>query len=244
MGKADWIIHNVLDETLSYHTHGLEEVCGYELEIVLPIRQEKASEFLHYIAERIMNGYKIEDGLRADGLFSVPIYFFKTSSFSDDLRTVWRIVFPDENGYYPWTLHNGQRCSKAYIDQIEFNKIKVFFLEIEDNEKAQEVIKEQDEDKFSFGTGLYNFRKKGDYYISPIQYFIPQDDNNLILTCPLFNNSKTETEMLGVLKAFNDFNFKVVCRDFDKADISNESFIQWALGFDKTDPIRKVIEEV
>ena len=44
--KPDWIIHYILDAWPSSHTHGLSRYGGLELELNLPVSQEKAMMIL------------------------------------------------------------------------------------------------------------------------------------------------------------------------------------------------------
>ena len=50
--KPDWIIHYILDAWPSSHTHGLSRYGGLELELNLPVSQEKAMMILKAIPHR------------------------------------------------------------------------------------------------------------------------------------------------------------------------------------------------
>lgn len=229
MKKIDWIIHNIVDNPISYHTHGLHEVCEYELEIVLPISPEKASEFLHCIADKLIDGYKIEDGLLCRDMFNMPIYFFKVQSISDETKTVYRVIFPDEKGFYPWTIFNGLKCDENYINQIEFDTVKVFFIVLKDKLYSSHFFE-------------FEFFKKGNEFVAPIQYLIP---NVELVRLDVDNKATIESCILNSIIDPEYFkHFKIVCQDLDKEDTANKAFVEWVKDLSINDIIyKKVFEE-
>ena len=112
--KVDWTIHMILDEPLSFHTHGLNKHGSLEIEIVLPLIKEQGMLFCNYIGEAIAEGRKIEDKQMVEHIFNVPVFFFRTMPLHGESQ-VLRAVFPDEGGYYPWELG----CSEPYKSQMQ-----------------------------------------------------------------------------------------------------------------------------
>ena len=47
--KPDWIIHYILADRPSSHTHGLDRHGSLELELNLPVTQEKAQMIMPYM---------------------------------------------------------------------------------------------------------------------------------------------------------------------------------------------------
>ena len=111
--KIDWDIHHILDEPVSYHTHGLEQFGSLEIEIVLPLYPHEGAMFCNNIGAAIQTGLKVEDGQMVEGLFNLPIFFFKTMPLHGD-KEVYRVVFPDSQGLFPWE----DGCEETYKNQM------------------------------------------------------------------------------------------------------------------------------
>ena len=77
--KPDWIIHYILCERPSSHTHGLDRHGSLELELNLPVIQEKAKMILNLMGLEIAEkGKCYRSGDREDNVFTIPIYLFET----------------------------------------------------------------------------------------------------------------------------------------------------------------------
>ena len=111
--KIDWDIHHILDEPMSYHTHGLEQFGSLEIEIVLPLYPHEGAMFCNNIGAAIRDGLEVEDGLMVEGLFNLPVFFFKTMPLHGD-KEVYRVVFPDSQGLFPWEAG----CEETYKNQM------------------------------------------------------------------------------------------------------------------------------
>lgn len=111
--ECSWFIHYVFDafpgKGIDAHTHGLEDLGLYELQIVLPIPQNEAGNILNSLAFFQKNkNIKFEDGDCLKGfLYSGDIYFKK---IDDQLR----LIFPDDNLKYPWD----DGCDTDFYNQI------------------------------------------------------------------------------------------------------------------------------
>ena len=78
--KPDWIIHYILDVCPSSHTHGLSGYGGLELELNLPVSQEKAMMILNLLGMEIAGkGKHYRSGDRESDVFLLPVYFFETA---------------------------------------------------------------------------------------------------------------------------------------------------------------------
>ena len=78
--KPDWIIHYILADRPSSHTHGLDRHGSLELELNLPVPQEKAQMILNLLGLEITEkGKCYRSGDREDDIFTLPVYFFETT---------------------------------------------------------------------------------------------------------------------------------------------------------------------
>ena len=78
--KPDWIIHYILADRPSSHTHGLDRRGSLELELNLPVPQEKAQMILNLLGLEITEkGKCYRSGDREDDIFTLPVYFFETT---------------------------------------------------------------------------------------------------------------------------------------------------------------------
>lgn len=212
MKKFDWEIHNVVDNPISFHTHGLDKYDSLEIEIVLPLHLKEGASFCNCIGAAIAEGLKIEDGLMVEGLFNLPIYFFKTMPIHGD-KEVFRAIFPDENGFFPWEEENGVKCSKGYIDQIQFTEDKVFYIRCDDKSRVEEMGND-------FGSPFYSFEKRNDVYIRPAQYYIAGENKGLILCSPYCNSGLSGMlDLVNTLKnSYNTSKVSIVCKNVDYSD--------------------------
>lgn len=102
--KPTWIIHFVLCEHPSYHTHGLDRYGSLELELNLPLTQRQATLFINLIADEVAEkGKRYQSGDREDDVFNLPFYLFETNAIHSSKPTdrVLRILFCDPDGRYP-----------------------------------------------------------------------------------------------------------------------------------------------
>ena len=67
--KPDWIIHYILDAWPSSHTHGLSRYGGLELELNLPVSQEKAMMILNLLGMEIAEKESIIVPVTAKAMF-------------------------------------------------------------------------------------------------------------------------------------------------------------------------------
>ena len=103
--RPDWIIHYILCDRPSSHTHGLDKYGSLELELNLPVSDKKATEVLNLVGEAIAEkGRRYRSGDYEDGIFTLPFYLFETESAvpGSVSNRVLRILVCDPNGKYPW----------------------------------------------------------------------------------------------------------------------------------------------
>lgn len=115
--RPDWIIHYVLSDWPSSHTHGLDQHSSLELELNLPVPQEKAQMILNLLgAEIAEEGKNYRSGDREDGVFTIPVYFFETTPAVPDacFTRVMRVLVCDPDGKYPWESD----CMPGYAEQL------------------------------------------------------------------------------------------------------------------------------
>lgn len=115
--KPTWIIHGILCDRPSYHTHGLDRYGSLELELNLPLMQTQAVLFINLIASEIAEkGKRYQSGDREEDIFNVPFYLFETdaSQPSRPHDRVLRILFCDPAGRYPWE----PECAPDYAGQL------------------------------------------------------------------------------------------------------------------------------
>ena len=222
MRKPDWVIHNVTGNPISFHTHGLDKYGSLEIEIVLPMYHKEGVNFCNYIGAAITDGLKIEDGLMIEGLFNLPVYFFKTMPIHGD-KEVFRVVFPDEKGFFPWEEENGARCSEGYIDQIQFTHDKAFFVVVNDPEWVEEY-------KSGFGKLLPDFTIRQEGCVCVIQRFIAGSNGGLVKSAHFLAGMhlKYMYELVRNLRGLYEAkNVKVLCKDLDYSDLIHEDFKEW-----------------
>ena len=226
----------------SYQTAYLVDKYGFELEIKAPMSMEKASNIFDKLSSYLSLGYKLEDGVLSTIIPNLPFYAFKTQSKSithEDI-TVYRLVFPDENGFYPWTLYGSLKCDEGYKTQIEFDTVKVFFLVLEDTFRTLGNLKEKDG---LYRSLLYNydFFKRDKEFVCPLAYFIPNEE---LVRLDIGDEKSLEEHILDITDISWLYDFKIACRDLDKDDVVNKGFVGWVKDLSATDPIyKKVFEE-
>lgn len=115
--KPDWIIHHILADRPSSHTHGLDRHGSLELELNLPVPQEKAQMILNLLGLEITEkGKCYRSGDREDDIFTLPVYFFETTPAVPDscFSRVMRVLVCDPDGKYPWE----PGCEPGYAEQL------------------------------------------------------------------------------------------------------------------------------
>lgn len=222
--KIEWDIQHFLDKPESYRTCGLERLGSLDIEIALPLYLHEGTEFINNICAAIQDGLKIEDGLMVENLFKLPVFFFKVKSLhGEDL--VYRVIFPDEKGYFPWDMNGEIRCAEPYRSQIFFEKDKVFWLEISDCEKVER------HKKVSVFEG---FEKRNNLYTCPIMYFVGGNKDGLVRIPPYMNEVRALQKCYQYLQVWREIapaDIKIICRDLDSTDPLNKSFCEWKERF-------------
>lgn len=115
--KPDWIIHYILCERPSSHTHGLDRYGSLELELNLPVSQEKACMILNLMGNEIAEkGKRYHSGDREDAVFTLPCYLLETTPATPDSQftRVLRVLICDPKGKYPWE----PGCEYGYAQQL------------------------------------------------------------------------------------------------------------------------------
>lgn len=115
--RPDWIIHYILCDRPSSHTHGLDKYGSLELELNLPVSDKKATEVLNLVGEAIAEkGRRYRSGDYEDGIFTLPFYLFETESAvpGSVSNRVLRILVCDPDGKYPWEAG----CDPDYAAQL------------------------------------------------------------------------------------------------------------------------------
>lgn len=104
---------------MNHHTHGLTETYpgSMDLQIVLPVHGKQAAAWFHDVVDSM---YKKGKPLKRQGIyekcFNVPVLARK---YRESGRTVLRLIFPDEQGKWPWDAD----VHPAYAMQtVDFDK--------------------------------------------------------------------------------------------------------------------------
>ena len=119
--KPTWIIHFIPTEQPSYHTHGLNEYGGLELELNLPLEPRQAMQFINLIGNEVAErGKRYRSGDREDDVFNFPFYLFETAPVQPSRGNdrVLRILFCDPAGKYPWE----PECEAPYSGQLNLEE--------------------------------------------------------------------------------------------------------------------------
>lgn len=115
--KPDWIVHMILCERPTFHTHGLGRYGSMELELNLPLDPKQGSRFVNLIAAQIAEeGKRYQSGERVDEIFNPPFYLLQTKAIhaSRPNDQVLRILFCDPSRKYPWE----EGCQPPYSEQL------------------------------------------------------------------------------------------------------------------------------
>ena len=115
--KPDWIIHYIICERPSSHTHGLDRHGSLELELNLPVPQEKAMMILNLLGMEVAERRKhYRSGDRECDVFTLPVYFLETVPAVPDayFTRVLRVLLCDSDGNYPWEPD----CAPGYSEQL------------------------------------------------------------------------------------------------------------------------------
>ena len=117
--KYGWIVHYVFPakegELANIHTHGVEENFNHkDFQIVLPLPQQLVHSLLVSVVERVKRGERFEPQKPYSNIIAnYNVYFVE--KYEGD-RLVLRMIFPDEQGKYPWD----SGCEPYYCDQVNF----------------------------------------------------------------------------------------------------------------------------
>lgn len=79
------------------HTHGLDLIGGFDLQITIPLKPEIASSIFHDLAARTKSGRKFSDGEILDDVLSGG-YKCRLVLAEECERPVLRIILPDPKG--------------------------------------------------------------------------------------------------------------------------------------------------
>lgn len=115
--QRDWMVHCVIENGLSFHTHDAERYCGWELELNLSLRQEQGTLLLNTVVDYCKDKcIDLKDGMELTGVFSVPVRLVEMSPVNPHRmgERVLRMIVPDANGKFPQDVG----CDPAYKNQI------------------------------------------------------------------------------------------------------------------------------
>lgn len=162
--KIEWDVYHYTDSPQAFVTNGLDKFGSLEIEIVWPLYLQDGVYICNLIADKIRNGLHIEDGLYVADIFPNPLYFIRTKAAHTDIE-VYRVIFPDGNGNFPWDINGCLSCDERFKNQITFEKDKVLLAVLSDCETVERAG--------SYDVYRFNgFEKRGNTYIRPLRYFI------------------------------------------------------------------------
>lgn len=117
--KPSWIIHYVCDSDsfkehrADVHTHGLENICGYELQITLLLPPKLVAYVINTVGSLIASHIDINPDDYIYGLFDDETMPLKLEeNFDCDGKTIMRILMPDQhrkfgiNAEYPYNMQS------------------------------------------------------------------------------------------------------------------------------------------
>lgn len=220
--KIEWDVYHYTDSPQAFVTNGLDKFGSLEIEIVWPLYLQDGVYICNLIADKIRNGLHIEDGLYVADIFPNPLYFIRTKAAHTDIE-VYRVIFPDGKGYFPWDMNGAVRCEEPFKKQITFDKDKVFLVVVSDCEAVERIGTHS----FSWFDG---FEKRGDTYIRPLQYFVGGAEDGLVRLPPYMTEVNGLQHFVSDLVAFDLVareHIKVVCIDADASDPINAQFYEW-----------------
>lgn len=113
-----WVIHCVSDDTkdMVFHTHGLTDFIGAEIDLVIPIDIELAKELINGTAIKMINEELIiYDGIKLHDIIDrFPLMISLRHDIFEN-KSTWRIVIPDANGRFP----DDDGCDEIFKKQFE-----------------------------------------------------------------------------------------------------------------------------
>lgn len=115
--KPDWIIHYIIGDQPSSHTHGLNKYGSLELELNIPFDRRTVGMLLNLIGLEIATKRKrYQSGDRETDVFNWPIYFLETASVisTGNSNRILRVLVCDPEGKYPWE----DGCDEQYAKQL------------------------------------------------------------------------------------------------------------------------------
>ena len=115
--KIEWDVHQYPENPRAFVTNGLNKFGSLEIEIVWPLYMHDGVAICNLIAHAIREGLKIEDGLYVAEVFPSPVLFIKTKAAHEDIE-VYRVIFPDGNGNFPWDINGCLSCDERFKNQI------------------------------------------------------------------------------------------------------------------------------
>lgn len=220
--KIEWDVHQYPENPRAFVTNGLNKFGSLEIEIVWPLYMHDGVAICNLIAHAIREGLKIEDGLYVAEVFPSPVLFIKTKAAHEDIE-VYRVIFPDGNGNFPWDINGCLSCDERFKNQITFEKDKVLLAVLSDCETVERAG--------SYDVYRFNgFEKRGNTYIRPLRYFIGGVEADLASLPPYMTEVNDVQRFVSELFTFSGVAkecIKVVCIDADASDPINAGFYEW-----------------
>jgi hypothetical protein len=99
---------------VNFHTHGILEKFGHlDFQVVIPLKPELVHGIFWDLVDQIISGKKFEEDKEYAGIIKNYNVMFR--NFCEGDRNVLRLIFPDENGLYPFE----QGCNLAFSVQMK-----------------------------------------------------------------------------------------------------------------------------
>ena len=123
---ATWKFHYVIDDhsfkadMCDLHSHGLEDIFGMELQLVLALPPEESGLILNIIGLLGLKGYRFKPGDKIYGLFAdkdAPVRF--TLNTDSQNKPILRVWLPDENYKVDETAFDlyGRQGENPYLEK-------------------------------------------------------------------------------------------------------------------------------
>ncbi len=113
----DWKISIFYRNGLVFITSGADKYCGLEVELNLPLDLKQAERLIDTIVEVCREHKQALSEQKKFNAFKRPVRFKKMNSLLDTDKTIWRIVFADNNGRFP----DDELCNDAYKNQCSID---------------------------------------------------------------------------------------------------------------------------
>lgn len=110
----DVSIYPLYKKGLFYRTNGIKSICGYEIELNLPLNFKQVEKIIKEVVDSCKRDNRPLSEERKVVMFGRMITFRKYYSLIDKNTSVWRMILNDANGLHP----DEENCDPLFKKQL------------------------------------------------------------------------------------------------------------------------------